>query len=100
MPSAAFLMTGAATPFRPAEPCPVMAGPHHARPDRQSFLVADVVTRDGTARARVAAWRCAECGVLLIGIGQAGIPVDTEPGTGVHSQEFTWLQETVALLGG
>lgn len=98
MPSAAFLMTGAAMPFRLAEPCPVMSGPHHGKPDREAFLIADVATRDRTAVVRVASWRCEACGVLLVGIGRPDAAVDAEPGAGIHNQEFAWLEESVVLL--
>lgn len=99
MPPEAFLMTGAATPFRLAEPCPVMQGPHCGPVEEGSFLVADAVTRDRSASIRVALWRCQFCGVLMIGLGQTGPALDGPPGTGVHIQEFTWLEEPAALLG-
>lgn len=94
----AFLMTGAALPFRLAEPCPVMNGPHCGPPERSGFLIADAATADRTAAVRVSAWRCRFCGVLLIGIGRPDAAPDAEPGDGVHNQEFTWLEEAVTLL--
>jgi hypothetical protein len=89
-----FLMSGGDSPFRPAGPCPVTNGPHNGSTDQGSYLVADAATRDRTASARIALWRCAECGSLLIGIGNASMPL----GDGVSgwAQEFTWLEQVPA----
>jgi hypothetical protein len=93
MPPEAFLMTGGAQPFREAEACPVMAGPHCAPRDKRSFMVADAAVADGTAAVRIAIWRCQFCNALLIGIGRPLAEIAGKPGTGVHSQEFAWLEE-------
>lgn len=95
MPPEAFMMTGGATPFRVAESCPVMNGPHIAPRKNGSFIVADAATRDRTATVRVVAWRCQFCGLLLVGVGHTDSLVDAEPGNGVHVQEFTWLEQDV-----
>jgi hypothetical protein len=87
-----FLMTGTAAPFRPAGTCPVTAGPHQGTPERGAFLVADAATADGSAAVRLALWRCGLCGSLLAGLGLPDVPLDSAPGTGVHCQEFTWLE--------
>ena len=104
MPFEAFLMTGAAAPFTLAEPCPVMDGPHCGNPEVSAFMVADATTRDGTATIRVVMWRCRYCGVLVTGIGHPrGNPdssrADRVNTAAVDAQEFTWLQEHIALLG-
>ena len=100
MPTHAFMMSGSASPLRLAEPCPVARGPHHANLDEGAYLVADVSVRDGTARVRLALWRCARCGVMLAGVG---LPHGTLNGeadrAAVDEQEFTWLEETVMLVG-
>lgn len=87
------------TPFRIADSCPVMDGSHEGNRLEGNFLVADAVTADGTASVRIALWRCAACGVQLVGIGKTGPDLDGPPGTGVHVQEFTWLEEQVVLIG-
>ena len=87
-----FLMSGECTPFRPAEPCPVMNGPHYGDEDQRRFLVADAATRNGAASARVVLWRCRHCKVLLVGVGRADIPLDGD--SGAYGQEFTWLEES------
>jgi hypothetical protein len=97
MPPESFLMTGGSAPFRPPGTCPGSGGPHYGSPGEGSYLVADAATKDGSASARVALWRCRLCGSLLVGIGRAGVPVDAAPGTGVHAQEFTWLEDTQAV---
>lgn len=98
MPPEAFMMTGGASPFRVADACLVTQGPHIAPREQGAFLVADAATRDRSATVRVVAWRCQFCGVLLVGIGRTDAPIDSEPGSGVHLQEFTWLEEDVVLL--
>ena len=102
MPPEAFLMTGSAVPFRPAAACPVTGGPHHGGGGDGSWMVADAATADGTAAVRIALWRCAACGVLLIGVGRPDADPDAGPGSGIHAQEFTWLEDARApvLLGG
>src|SRR5215472_1633113 len=67
-----------------------------------SWMVADAATADGTAAVRIALWRCAACGVLLIGVGRPDADPDAGPGSGIHAQEFTWLEDARApvLLGG
>ena len=92
-----FLMSGEAAPFRLAGACPVTDGPHYGDGEQGRFLVADVTVRDGAASVRIAAWRCRSCGVLLVGVGPAGVPLDGKNGD-VFAQEFTWLEETVTLL--
>jgi hypothetical protein len=98
MPTEAFLMTGAATPFRQAEPCPVLDGPHGRSPEDGSYLVADATTRDGSAAVRIAVWRCSYCGVLVTGIGRLtgnlSLTGSRENRMLIDSQEFTWLEET------
>jgi hypothetical protein len=94
MPPMSFLMTGQGGVFMLAGPCPVTGGPHHGSPGRGAYAVADITTRDRFAAIRVAVWRCQPCGTLIAGIGSTEPPVDGEPGTGVHTQEFTWLEET------
>lgn len=100
MPQSSFVMSGSASPLRLAGPCPVTQGPHHANLDEGAYLVADVGVRDGTAKVRLALWRCARCGVMLVGAG----PVRGAMNGGydraeVDAQEFTWLEETVAVVG-
>ena len=97
MTSMSFLMTGESAPFRPADTCPVVKGPHGHAPEKESFMVADAATADQSAAVRLVLWRCQFCGVLIAGVGHAGVPVD-RPGHGIHSQAFTWLEESVALL--
>jgi hypothetical protein len=105
MPSEVFLMTGLAAPFIPAEPCPVLDGPHARSPEEGSYMVADAATRDRSAAIRIALWRCGYCGVLLTGIGHqsgrlTGNRADRANTAEVDAQEFTWLQEQVTLLEG
>ena len=73
-------------------------GPHHGPTYPKSFLVADAATTDKTASVRVAVWCCAPCGALLVGLGKTGPRLDGPPGTGVHVQEFTWLEESPVPL--
>ena len=98
MPPEAFLMTGGAAPFGPAQPCPGTDGPHFLRPGEGNYLVADAATRDGSAAARLVLWRCSGCGVQVAGLGRVDADPDAEPGYGVHSQEFAWMEEAVVLL--
>lgn len=94
MPLANFLMSGADAPFNVAGPCSVTDGPHNGSTENGSYLVADVATRDGTAKVRIALWRCAECGSLLAGIGNANLPL--EDGLSGWAQDFTWLEQVPA----
>lgn len=72
---------------------------HHGIPSEpESFMVADMTTRDGSAAVRVVLWRCQFCGQLLAGIGHPDAPLDGPPGTGFYVQEFTWLEESVKEL--
>src|SRR5215831_5092776 len=100
MPPEAFLMTGGAAPFRPARACPVSGGPHEGGSGDGSWMVADAAVADGTAVVRVALWRCRMCGTLLAGIGRPSADLGDGPGTGVHVQEFTWLEGTEAVILG
>lgn len=98
MPAHAFLMSGAAEPLVLAGSCPVTAGPHCADPG--SFLVADAAVRDGSAAVRLALWRCKFCRSLLVGVGpQSGVLDVSGDRALIDSQEFTWLEQPVALLG-
>ncbi len=100
MPQATFVMSGSASPLRLAEPCPVARGPHNANLDDGAYLVADVAVRDGTAKVRLALWRCARCGVMLVGVGPlCGTMNGGADRAEVDAQEFTWLEETVAAVG-
>ncbi len=96
MPGQAFLMSGMGASFRPAQACPVMNGPHVGPDpgDAGGILVADAATRDGLSAVRVVLWRCRFCGTQLTGLGRADIPADD----GLGTQEFTWLEEAVAVL--
>lgn len=102
-----YLMAGPGGAYQPAGSCPVAEAimgtdyaAHHGVPSEpDSFMVADMMTKDGSASIRVALWRCQYCNTLLIGVARAGVPVDGPPGTGVSVQEFTWLEETIPVLG-
>src|SRR5215472_8297566 len=98
MPPEAFLMTGSAVPFRPAAACPVTGGPHTGDGGDGSWMVADAATADGTAAVRIALWRCAACGVVLIGVGRPDADPDAGRCSGIHSQEFTSLEEARAWV--
>jgi hypothetical protein len=98
MPPEAFLMSGSAETFQLADQCPVTKGPHRGNPVAQSYLLADATVRDRSASVRIALWRCKPCGALLVGLGQTGPALDAPHGTGVHVQEFTWLEEIPVLL--
>jgi hypothetical protein len=97
MPDTPALRVGGGNAFRLAQGCPVASrwgsGEYVAHQgDANGFLLADARTRDGTAAIRLALWRCVHCGMLLTGIAQAeGDPDST--------QDFTWMEETVVLLG-
>lgn len=95
MASDAFLMSGEASPFRPAQACTVTRGPHHADPG--SYLVADATVRDGSVAVRLALWRCAACGTAMAGVGLvSGTPDGSrESRAPIDAQEFTWLEEKI-----
>lgn len=96
MPPNQHLMVGAGDAYRFAQGCPVATRKygndsyiaHQGDPD--SFLVADAVTKDGTAGVRIAVWSCVFCGTPLVGLGT----LDEKLG----EQEFTWMERDVTLL--
>jgi hypothetical protein len=95
-----FLTAGDGGAFRLAGSCPVAEqvmhtdyAAHHGIPSEpESYMVADMITRDGTAAVRVVLWRCQYCATLLIGVGRTDEALDGPPGTGFYSQDFTWLE--------
>jgi hypothetical protein len=91
-----FLMSGGDMPFVPAEPCVLTGGPHHGNQDQSAFLVADATTKDRSASARFALWRCEECGTLLVGIGATDVPLGGNESA--YAQEFTWLEQVPVLI--
>ncbi len=99
MPTHAFVMSGSASPLRLAEPCPMARGPHQANLDDGAYVVVDAAVRDGTAKVRLALWRCLLCGIMLVGVGPPRGVMNGNDQAEVDEQEFTWLEEPVALLG-
>lgn len=100
MPANVHLMSGLGGGgiFRLAESCPVAESlgsgsymSHQGNPD--SHMIADASTRDGTAAVRIVLWRCVYCGTLVAGLGSA----EGEPS---GDQEFTWMEQKTALIGG
>jgi hypothetical protein len=101
MSQMSFLTAGEGGAFRPAGSCPVAEkimhteyAAHHGIPsDDQSYMVADLITRDDSAAVRVVLWRCQFCHGLLVGVGRTDEALDGPPGTGFYSQDFNWLEE-------
>lgn len=84
-------MVGGDEEFVPAKGCPVAMRqfadgeyfPHNGDPDR--FLAAEVQVHDGSAKIRLALWRCVYCGVMVVGLG------DTK--AAITSSQMTWFEE-------
>jgi hypothetical protein len=83
-------MVGGGDAYRPAESCSVASEKYgngeymaHQGPS-DSFLVAEAKVKDGSARVRIALWRCSFCGAVLVGLG--------DPEEDVQEQEYAWFE--------